>query len=165
MTLPDAPSLPRKKKGWQLKSPLTIQPPDLGLSLVDYSRKTEERALEKWQTYYEDSGVGLWTKRMIPRVAMTDLTREMNFYLAQALSGHGAFAAYLHRRKRRDTPDCELCACGCDQTAEHCLKVCPYFEEGRPATFSIDRAEDRAYAYRVVVTLWEIERGNLLVTH
>ncbi|XP_072155165.1 uncharacterized protein [Bemisia tabaci] len=32
-----------------------------------------------------------------------------DFYVTQFLSGHGAFAEYLHRFKRREDPYCPLC--------------------------------------------------------
>ena len=68
---------------------------------------------------------GRWTYRLIPELT-TWLNRkhgEVGFYLAQALSGHGYFNAYLRRFKKRDEETC----CYCDfpvDTAEHALFVC-----------------------------------------
>ena len=68
---------------------------------------------------------GRWTYRLIPEFA-TGLNRkhgEVGFYLAQALSGHGCFNAYLWRFKKRDE---EMC-CYCDfpvDNAEHAFFVC-----------------------------------------
>ena len=48
---------------------------------------------------------------------------EVGFYLAQALSGHGCFNAYLKRFKKRDEEMCYYCDSPVDN-AEHALFVC-----------------------------------------
>ena len=51
--------------------------------------------------------------RLIPELA-TWLDRkhgQVGFYLAQALSGHGCFNAYLKRFKKRDDESCHYCKC------------------------------------------------------
>ena len=66
-----------------------------------------------------------WTYCLIPELA-TWLNREheeVGFYLAQALSGHGCFNAYLRRFKKRDEEMCCYCNCLMD-TAEQALFVC-----------------------------------------
>ena len=68
---------------------------------------------------------GRWTYRLIPELA-TWLNRkygEIGFYLAQALSGHGCFNAYLKRLKERDEEMCYYCNSPVDN-AEHALFVC-----------------------------------------
>ena len=65
------------------------------------------RLVEKWQMRWHSEQTGRWTYRLIPELA-TWLNREhgeVGFYLAQALSGHGCFNAYL-RRSRRETRRC-----------------------------------------------------------
>ena len=77
---------------------------------------------------------GRRTYRLIPELA-TWLNREYgegDFYLAQTLSGHGCFNAYLRRFKKRDE---EMC-CYCDfqvDTAEHALFVCAKWGVAREA--------------------------------
>ncbi|XP_063894325.1 uncharacterized protein LOC135117866 [Helicoverpa armigera] len=51
-------------------------------------------------------------------------------HLAQVLSGHGCFGAYLHRIGREETPKCHHCEAEVD-TAEHTLEVCPSWAEPR----------------------------------
>ena len=48
---------------------------------------------------------------------------EVGFYLAQVLSGHGCFNAYLRRFKKRDEEMCCYCDSSLDN-AEHALFVC-----------------------------------------
>ena len=68
---------------------------------------------------------GRWTYRLIPELA-TWLNRKhgkVGFSLAQALSGHGCFNAYLRRCKKRDEVVCGYCDFPVD-TAEHALFDC-----------------------------------------
>ena len=61
------------------------------------------RLVEKWQTTNGDQ-FGRWTHRLIPELA-TWLNRkhgQVGFYLAQALSCHGCFNAYLKRFKKKE---------------------------------------------------------------
>ena len=53
----------------------------------------------------------------------------MNFHLTQFLSGHGAFNAYLHRFKRRDSAECRYC--DDMETVEHMVFDCPRWHENR----------------------------------
>ena len=67
---------------------------------------------------------GRWTYRLIPELA-TWLDRkhgQVGFYLAQALSGHGCFNAYLKRFKKRDDESCRYCG-SLVENAEHTLFV------------------------------------------
>ena len=53
----------------------------------------------------------------------TDKHGQVGFYLAQALSVHGCFNAYLKRFKKRDDESCSYCGSLVDN-AEHTLFVC-----------------------------------------
>ena len=48
---------------------------------------------------------------------------QVGFYLAQALSGHSCFNAYLKRFKKRDDESCSYCGSSVEN-AEHTLFVC-----------------------------------------
>ena len=78
-------------------------------------RKDERRRLvEKWQMRWYGEQTGRWTYRLIPELA-TWLNRkhgEVGFYLAQALSGHGCFNAYLRCFKKRDDESCSTATDG-----------------------------------------------------
>ena len=47
----------------------------------------------------------------------------MTHHLAQFITGHGNFGAYLHKFKRRDSEECGYC--GAPETAGHVVLECP----------------------------------------
>jgi hypothetical protein len=49
--------------------------------------------------------------------------KEVGFHISQALTGHGCFQSYLHKRKRADHPRCLHCG-WLDDTADHILFHC-----------------------------------------
>ena len=78
------------------------------------------RLVEKWQTRWHGEQSGRWTHRLISELA-TCLDRkhgQVAFYLAQALSGHVCFNAYLKRFKKRDHESCRYCG-SLAENAEH----------------------------------------------
>ena len=81
--------------------------------------------VEKWQMRWNGEQTGRWTYRLIPELAtrLNIKHGEVGFYLAQALSGHGCFNAYLKRFKKKDEEMCCYCYFPVD-TAEHALFVC-----------------------------------------
>ena len=77
---------------------------------------------------------GRCTYRLIPELA-TWLNRkhgEVGFYLAQSLSGHDCFNAYLRRFKKRDEGMCHYCDSPVDN-AEHAFSVCAKWGAAREA--------------------------------
>jgi len=73
-------------------------------------------------------GKGCWTKELLPAVTID--RPPPTFAMAQVLSGHGVFAAYLYRFKRRHSP---TCACGeGEETPLHVFTQCRQFGENRP---------------------------------
>lgn len=67
--------------------------------------------LAEWYLEYERSP-NTWIKRLIPELHIW-LNRKYgnpDFYISQFLTGHGAFANYLFRFKKRDNPFCPLCS-------------------------------------------------------
>ena len=97
------------------------------------SRKDgRHRLVEKWQMRWHGEQTGRWIYRLIPELA-TWLNRkhgEVGFYLAQALSGHGCFNAYLKRFKKRDEEMCYYCDSPVDN-AEHALFACAKWSASR----------------------------------
>ena len=88
------------------------------------------RLVKKWQSRCR----GHTTHRLIPELA-TWLDRkhgQVGFYLAQALSGHGCFNAYLKRFKKRDDESCRYCG-SLVENAEHTLFVCARWGAEREA--------------------------------
>lgn len=90
--------------------------------------KAEERelTLQLWQAQWrEPSETGIWTRRLIPNVVewVKCEHREVEHFLAQFLSGHGAFRQYTFKIKK--TPDERCIYCGDRDTAEHTVLECP----------------------------------------
>jgi hypothetical protein len=56
--------------------------------------------------------------------------RDIDYFLTQALMGHGCFNEYLHRFKRAEYPKCSLCKADTDD-ANHTLFVCDAFGNWR----------------------------------
>lgn len=53
----------------------------------------------KWQCVWENSTMGVWTKRLIPEAAgwRKRKHRDIDYYLTQALRGHGILPTKLER--------------------------------------------------------------------
>ena len=99
--------------------------------------------------------IGRSTYRLIPELAtwMNRKHGEVGFYLAQALSGHGCFNAYLRRFKKRDE---EMC-CYCDfpvDTAEHAFFVRAKWDVTREAVDQVVGAE-------LTLTRWSLSCSSL----
>lgn len=77
----------------------------------------ETQLVSVWQERYVTCGKGLWTQYLIPEVGSE--AEGLDYDLAQALSGDGAFRAYLFKLKRSRTPFCE---CGEEETPQHVLR-------------------------------------------
>lgn len=71
----------------------------------------EAELQREWQTEWEAATRGAWTRRLIPTIDVWRRRGEgdVGYHLTQVLSGHGSFASYLHRFKRRETAECGLC--------------------------------------------------------
>ena len=61
------------------------------------------RLVEKWQMRWHGDHSGRWTHRLIAELAtwLDRMHGQAGHYLAQAISGHGCFNAYLKRFKKR----------------------------------------------------------------
>ena len=115
-----------RKETFQLRKELTCL-----TNLQEIARAKEaigkdgrHRLVEKWQSRWHGDQSGRWTHRLIPELA-TWLDRkhgQVSFYLAQALSVHSSFNAYLKRFKKRDDESCHYCGSLVDN-AEHTLFV------------------------------------------
>lgn len=80
--------------------------------------------MQRWQTKWEQSTKGRWTYRLIPnlQIWINRRHKEIDYFLAQALSGHGCFRAYLYKRNRAESPNCVYC--NAEDNVEHTLFVC-----------------------------------------
>ena len=89
------------------------------------SKKEVEKILDneigrKWQEVSDrETDDGDWITNLVPRVSNEhmELVERPNFFLSQAVTGHGAFGEYLFKIRKRTTP---VCPCGAvSQNAEH----------------------------------------------
>lgn len=90
-----------------------------------------ENLLRCWQQKWNNGQYGRWTYRLIQNIEIW-LNRpfgEVDYYLTQALTGHGCFRKFLHHRRRCETPFCPYC--DHEDDVEHTLFVCPKWEQVR----------------------------------
>lgn len=87
--------------------------------------------MNRWQDKWNRGIYGRWTYRLIPNIQawIGRPYGEVDYFLTQALSGHGCFRRYLYDRRRAETDACEYC--GAQDDAEHTLFVCPNWNEVR----------------------------------
>ena len=99
-----------RKETFQLRKELTCL-----TNLQEIARAKEairkdgrRRLVEKWQTRWHGDHSGRWTHRLIPELATWPDRKhgQVGFYLAQALSGHGCFNAYLKTRELDGRAEC-----------------------------------------------------------
>lgn len=86
---------------------------------------TRSRLEAKWQERWNAEEKGRWTHALIPQLEKWTRRQhgQLNYYLTQALSGHGCFKAYLHRFKLSESSTCDFCG-NEDDDAEHTLFHC-----------------------------------------
>lgn len=74
---------------------------------------------------------------------------NLNYFLTQAMTGHGSFATYLFRIRKADSSNCYYCDSRCD-SAEHTLFVCPAWERGR-RTLSMELGIDSPLNWKILM--------------
>lgn len=91
-----------------------------------------QNLMAQWQERWEHGTYGRWTFRLIPNIQnwVNRSYGEVDYYISQALSGHGCFNNYLFERRRRETGACPYCMEDVDN-AEHTLFVCPRWNDTR----------------------------------
>lgn len=99
--------------------------------------RLEERqaTIHSWQEQWDADAAApnasrfvRWAHRVIPNIELWHSRKhgDVNFALAQILSGHGFFRDYLCRMRFTSTPECPRCSHEAD-TAEHAFFHCPAF--------------------------------------
>ena len=139
-----------RKETFQLRKELTCL-----TNLQEIARAKEairkdgrRRLVEKWQTRWHGD-------RLIPELT-TWLDRkhgQVGFYLAQALSGHGCFNAYLKRFKKRDDESCSYCGSLLDNTEHTLLSV--------PGGALKRRLSVGQWAHNSTMTRWSLSCSSL----
>jgi len=97
------------------------------------NRVLREETISHWQRNWQLSSRGRWTHRLIPELKPWIQRRhgQVDFYVAQLLSGHGCFKAYLYRFNHERNPFCDHCGEGVIEDAEHVVFHCPLFRRER----------------------------------
>lgn len=93
--------------------------------------EAKNRIKERWQMKWTMGNYGRWTYKLIP-VIETWIDRpfgEVDYYISQALSGHGCFRKYLFQRRRAESESCTYCEQADD--AAHSLFKCPRWNDSR----------------------------------
>jgi len=102
---------------------------------ADHSTKTEVKrrarmqSVDNWQAAWDNSSKGRWTHQLIPSIEpwVNRKHGQVNFYLTQAVSGHGCFRSFL-KRFGHDTEDgCPECGSGVVEDAQRVVFECRRF--------------------------------------
>ncbi|XP_050665060.1 uncharacterized protein LOC126965474 isoform X1 [Leptidea sinapis] len=104
-----------------------------GVPISTLRRMLRAKTLEVWQERYTAGQTASVTKAFLPDVAVSyKLVREEPFsaLMAQVITGHGGFSAYLHRFGLKDSPVC-ICDDRTDESALHLVLECPRFGRWR----------------------------------
>ncbi|CAH2106387.1 unnamed protein product [Euphydryas editha] len=108
--------------------------PDYDKVAMSYVRRQiREETVRLWQDRYNSSETGSVTKIFLPDPKTAcKLVRKSTLPSVdtQILTGHGGFAAYLHRFKLKDSPSC-ICDPRYEETVLHILLECPRFGKER----------------------------------
>lgn len=95
-------------------------------------KKVKEESEEIWQRKWEEDIVGRWTYRLIPDIKKWKNRKhgELDFYLTQALTGHGVFNVFRKRIGKAESEECWY-QCGVPDTPEHTLFSCQRWRDER----------------------------------
>lgn len=138
-------------ESWPLTGNFLLEIPEAG------SRRTIRSNLFahvriKWQLRNKSCGHKEWTRHLLPNVGLE--IEGLDFYLAQALSGHGSFWEYLHQFKRSNLP---LCECGNLKTPRQVFEECARHSSIRPTLINLRYQEGVQYLERTMRSLWDAE--------
>lgn len=94
--------------------------------------KVKEESQETWQRHWDEDVVGRWTHRLIPDIKRWKDRKhgELDFYITQALTGHGVFNRFRKRIGKAERDECWY-QCGVQDTPEHTLFHCQKWAEER----------------------------------
>jgi len=91
---------------------------------TEVKRSARMQSVDNWQAAWDNSSKGRWRHQLIPSIEpwVNRKHGQVDFYLMQALSGHGCFRSFL-KRFGHDTEDgCPGCGSGIVEDAQHFLR-------------------------------------------
>ena len=95
-----------------------------------------QNLMRKWQHEWENGKYGRWTYSLIPAIErwINRAQGEVDYFITQALSGHGCYRKYLYERRKVVSRKCTYC----DQVddVEHTLFACSRWNEYRNVFYS-----------------------------
>jgi len=102
-------------------------------------RKTfSSKCIQRWQAQWQDESqsTGKWTRTLIPNIEPWYNRKhgEVDYYLTQALTGHGVFEAYFNKMGLSLSPICYHCNSFEEDDAFHCIFRCEKFKQNRSCT-------------------------------
>ncbi|KAJ8983333.1 hypothetical protein NQ317_003138 [Molorchus minor] len=109
--------------------------------------KKSERGntLRVWQERWSEGRKGSRTRTLIPRIQewLDCRHRQVDYYLAQFLTGHGSFGQYLKRIGKIEDQRCRYCGAE-EDTPRHTVMECNRFATVREAVWEELEIEDEA---------------------
>ncbi|XP_030752228.1 uncharacterized protein LOC115879472 [Sitophilus oryzae] len=99
---------------------------------ADIKNEAKEILYQLWQRRWDEAYGGKWTHMLIPNIRRWTERKhgQVDYYLSQILSGHGAFEHYLYRFKKRASAACKYCSSAIDDVS-HTIFECSAWEPGR----------------------------------
>jgi len=96
--------------------------PDRVGSKDDIRKEERDILLADWSSRWRHGKNVAWTRKILPDFIRWARRRpkDLAFHITLALTGHGSFRYYLHRRKRASGAACPYCQHPMD-TAEHTM--------------------------------------------
>ncbi|XP_045456010.1 uncharacterized protein LOC123665820 [Melitaea cinxia] len=92
-------------------------------------RSIRMQSLDEWNQRYRAGETAGVTRVFFPdAIAAYKIKSKIgvDWFVAQALTGHGGFSEYLYRFKCKESPSC-VCDPGCSESVLHVLLECPAF--------------------------------------
>jgi hypothetical protein len=102
-----------KKKNWHIDPyPLNVvHLLDSNSSLMDLKRKIRTEIIRLWNNEWCGLSASEWARSLFPTVdSALDALIYPDFYLSQALTGHGVFRKYRYKIRKIPSPNCPICA-------------------------------------------------------
>lgn len=103
---------------------------------IEIKKKERQRTLDLWQQRWDDEHEkAQWTKRLIPRIQpwLECKHRNTDYFMTQALTGHGSFHTYLQSIGAAASDECIYCRER--DTPEHTLFHCEKWNTLRQETY------------------------------
>lgn len=128
---------------------------DINEIIKEIDTKINEKWEEEWKNYNTESTM----KILFPTVNKAlDAPIYSNFFLTQAISGHGCLRAYRHRIGKISNSNCLVCPDSIEDTM-HLVTSCIRFNDDRPVSKFEMNTERIKFLEKCIKRLWILENG------